>query len=293
MKKFSLSLIIFLVFVSLSCSLPISKIKDKVEPKAPTKEMAQATTQKVENPTQTVYSPPTARPTSVETATPKPSTTPEIPTEVPTETPQACPQFGKEEFDSPNDCWPHSLDTVLSTTGISNPNKVYVGIRDGRLVFESQLPEDIFLYSIYQNNEYDNVILRAAITKIEPSVNQNGFTFVCHYNKNGWYEARIESSGSFEIYQYDAAKKQKGGNPFISLGSGGAAAYRIGADFENIVEWQCDLNSLTLIVNGKQTWQKKNIATIIGGGAVGVGLASYSGRYPRQIGFEYVEIEKP
>ena len=63
--------------------------------------------------------------------------------------------------------------------------------------------------------DYDEVILQASIKKIEPSVNQNGFTLACHVNEYGWYEARIDSGGTYKIFQYDALKANRGENPFV------------------------------------------------------------------------------
>jgi hypothetical protein len=294
MKKFIVSMLILFIFLSLACSIPFNLLSKDVEPSAiPEVEVKQETPQEVANPTNTIYAPPTARPTSDVTATPEPSATLVQIEVTPTEPIALCAPYGIEEFNSPNDCWPDTLDEVVAPASISNPNKVFVQVANSRLEFESQLAEDVFLYSFYKENEYDEVNLIASITKIEPSVNQNGFTLACHVNRDGWYEVRVESSGTFEIFQYDAFKKQNGENPYVPLGNGGAAAYRIGTGRENIIEWQCRNDSLTLIINGKQTWEKRNFTSIKSGGGVGVGLASYSGKLPRHIAFEYVEIREP
>jgi hypothetical protein len=294
MKKTFVSPLILFIFLSLACSVPFGLLSKDVEPSAiPEVDVKQEAPQEVANPTNTVYAPPTARPTSDVTATPEPSATLEQIEVTPTEPVALCPPYGIEEFDSPNDCWPDTLDEVFAPASISNRNKVFVQVANSRLEFESQLAEDVFLYSFYKENEYDEVNLLASITKIEPSVNQNGFALACHVNEDGWYEVRIESSGTFDIFQYDSFKKQNDENPYVSLGNGGAAAYRIGTGRENIIEWQCRYDSLTLIINGKQTWEKKGFTSINSGGGVGVGLASYSGKLPRHIAFEYVEIVEP
>jgi hypothetical protein len=295
MKKLIIFALILFLFVSSACSFSYNLFSKDEEPTlAPVLVESLESVQDVPEPTQTetVYSPPTAAPTKQVAATVELPTPTEVPP-TPTEPVSACPQFGTEEFDAETDCWPHTLNDVFSPASITNRNKVFVQIKDSMLEFESQLTEDVDLYSFYQDNQYDEVNLIASITKIEPSVNSNGFALACHVNDWGWYEARIQSSGTFEILQYDAFKKQNGENPYSTLGSGGAGAYRIGTGRENIIEWQCRSNSLTLIINGTQTWEKKDFTSMNDGGGVGVGLASYSGKSPRHIGFEYVEIAQP
>ncbi|PKO06179.1 MAG: hypothetical protein CVU41_08715 [Chloroflexi bacterium HGW-Chloroflexi-3] len=293
MNKPFISLIFLLIFLSVACSLPIINKEEIANTIEPTVLIIQPTAVLSIDPTQTVYSPPTARPTSNETPSPVPLVEEVKPTEISTQPAPLCSPFMKEEFDNPGECWPASIDDIFSPASISNKNKIFVQVKDGHLEFESQLSEDVFLYSFYKDNEYDEVIVRASVTKIEPSANQNGFTLACHVNRDGWYEVRIESSGTFEVFQYDAFKKQNGENPYVPLGNGGAAAYRIGTGRENIIEWQCRYESLTLIINDKQTWIKEKFTSMKSGGGVGVGLASYSGVVPRHIGFDFVEILEP
>lgn len=294
MRKFSVLIIISMLFTSVACGIP--QLKKSVDQVKPSVEVIIEPTQEVfSEPTETSYSPPTARPTSNETPVPtetSEATQPPAPT-APQQVEASCPAYGIEEFDSPTDCWPNTLDDVTTTTSISDRNKVNVQITDSRLEFSSQLKEDVFLYSFYKENEYDEVIIRASVTKIEPSANQNGFTLLCHANQFGWYEARLESSGVFEIFQYDQLKRQSGANPFVRLGNGGVSSFKTGAGRENLIEWQCGYDYLRLIVNDKQIWEKVGFSSLNNGGRVGVGLASYSGASPRRIGFEYVEILEP
>ncbi len=293
MKKPFLILIFSLMILSLACKIPSLRSEESDEAEEPTVIEVQPTEAEILNPTETYYSPPTARPTIEKESTPEPIVEEEKPTETATQPAAVCAHFTKEEFENPGECWPDSLDEVFSVAGISNQNKINVQVKNGRLEFESLLSEDVFLYSFYKDNEYDEVTLQASLTKIEPSVNQNGFALACHVNQDGWYEVRLESSGVFEVFQYESFKKRNGENPYYRMGNGGAAAFRVGTGRENIIEWQCGDDSLRLIVNGKQTWEKMNIPSFNSGGGVGVGLASYSGIYPRHIGFEYVEIMEP
>lgn len=293
MKKIFI-LFVILVISSLACSLPFMDGEEEEAP-APTIEVNVEPTQ-AENiiPTNTIYSPPTARPTSNETATP---TTEVIETEepemTPTEEASACPAYGMEEFSSPNDCWPNTIDDVLSVSTVSDWNKISVQVVDDRLEFLSRMSEDVFLYSFYKDNQYDEVFIRSSVSKIEPSANGNGFTLLCHVNQDGWYEARVASNGIFEINQFDQLKKQQGGNPYFKIASGGAPNFKTSAGNENIIEWQCGFDYLRLLINDKQVWEKDDFSNLNSGGGVGVGLASYSGTMPRHIGFEWVEILEP
>jgi hypothetical protein len=293
MKKPFFFFLILLIILSLACSLPTRNVSDEiVEPS--TEALALSTQMETVVPKETAYSPPTARPTSNETSTPSEVLDETVePTQEATEPIAACPQYGMEEFDSPTDCWPDTLDEAVSPASISDRNKVSVQVMNSRLEFLSRLTEDVNLYAFYEDNEYDEVIVRASVSKIDPSANQNGFTLVCHVNPDGWYEARVESSGLFEVFQYDALKKQSGANPFIRLGSGGVSIFKTGEGRENIIEWQCGYDYLRLIINGQQIWEKVAFSSLQSGGAVGIGLASYSGALPRHIGFDFVEILAP
>ena len=295
MKKIYLFSIFVILLLSMACSLPLMDNSD--DDPQPTVEIVVETPQlETVIPTETVYSPPTARPTSNET--PVPTETQEenqAATNIPSETEEtsSCPAYGMEEFSSPNDCWPNTVDDVLSVASVSDWNKLSVQVVNDRMEFSTRMAEDVFLYSFYKDNEYDEVIIRSSVSKIDPSVNGNGFTLACHVNRDGWYEVRIASSGIFEVDQYDQLKKQQGANPYIKIASGGVPNFKTGDGRENIIEWQCGYDYLRFIVNEKQIWEKTDFSNLNSGGGVGIGLASYSGVYPRHIGFEWVEILEP
>jgi hypothetical protein len=296
MKKSFFSLIILVLLFSLSCKTPLEMIKKSTEEPTPVTEKIDvtATTETIVQPT--TYSPPTARPTS--NTKPKPESSPtetvSKETETPVPAPQSvCPQYFKETFDQETDCWQYNIDDVFSAASISNKARVSVQITDGRLEFKSELREDLFIYSFYKDNEYDEVIISAEVYKINPSANQNGFTLVCHANEEGWYEARLESSGTFEIFEYTVCRDQNCQNPYHLIANGGAKSFKLGADAVNNIEWQCGVDYLRLMANGVQIWEKTNYRGLISGGAVGVGLASYSGKSPRAIAFDTIEVRKP
>lgn len=295
MKKIYFFSIVVILLLSMACSMPF--LDNSEDEPQPTIEIVVETPQlETAVPTETIYSPPTAQPTSNESPTPtetqeQQQAATKIPMEV--EETSSCPAYGIEEFSSPSDCWPNTVDDVLSVASVSDMNKLSVQVIDNRLEFSSRMAEDVFLYSFYKDNEYDEVIIRSSVSKIEPSVNGNGFTLACHVNQDGWYEVRIASNGLFEVNQYEQLKKQQGGNPYVKIASGGAPNFKTGEGRENIIEWQCGFNYLRFIVNEKLVWEKTDFSNLNSGGGVGVGLASYSGVNPRHIGFEWVEILEP
>jgi hypothetical protein len=283
MKKHIFLYIVCALILSTACSLGGVKATATLPPPAPTQEP-------IVIPTSTVDVQPTveqAAPTIEAIATEEPT---EEPTQEPTVPP--CPAFGREEFDEESPCWPSSLETVFIGSNVSNDLKIGVTIDDSQLQFQTSLPEDIYLYSFNTQNDYDEVILETSIIKIEPSVNQNGFALVCHVNEDGWYETRISSGGSYEIFQYDVFKKQNDENPYIFIASGGTPTIRIGAGRENLIRFECMEDELTLIINNKEVFYKQ-IKGMNSGGAIGLGLTSYSHKFPQKIGFDYIEIIQP
>ncbi len=285
MKKKILIVLLVLIITSLACSLGGSKATSEAPtlPPPPTQEPIQ---QPTDAPVEPTLAPP---PTEEIPPAEMPTEAPPPPTEEPA---PLCEPFGIEEFDQPSLCWPSYLEEMITITDITNLKKVAAGVRDGLLEFKFELPEDIYLYSFNSQYDYDEVILQASIKKIEPSVNQNGFALACHVNEYGWYEARIESGGSYKIFQYDALKRERDENPYVFITEGGTPAIRIGAGRENIIRWECAAKSLTLIINDKEVWFE-NLPNLNSGGYVGIGMTSYAHKLPIHIGFESVEIIQP
>lgn len=285
MKKKILVPIFILVLTSLACSLGGSK----ATPEAPTLPPP-PTQEPIQQPTEVLVEP-TLAPTPIEEVAPT-EIPPEAPAKVTEEPAPVCQPYYLEEFDQPSPCWPSYLEDMITITDITNLRKVSAGVDAGLLKFKFELPEDIYLYSFNSQYDYDEVILQASIQKIEPSVNQNGFTMACHVNEYGWYEARIESGGTYKIFQYDALKRERDENPYVYITEGGTAAVRIGAGRENIVRWECGARSLSLIINDKEVWFE-NMPNLNSGGYVGIGMTSFAHKVPIHIGFENVEIIQP
>ncbi len=214
-------------------------------------------------------------------------------TQAPTSEPVSeCQKYGIEEFDQPSTCWPSSLEEMKSITSLTtNPNE-FAGVQNGMLEFKHMVADEIYLYSFNSANTYDEVTIEATFIKLDPSKNQNGATIACQVNDSGWYEVRVENSGSFYVYRYDADEKQKGGNPYKTLAQGGAPAVQSAAGMENIIRWTCKKDTLSLAVNGKEVWDQEERGMETGGG-IGLGLVSSSGKYPLNIAFERVEISEP
>jgi hypothetical protein len=295
MKKRFLAPVLLLLFISLACNLSNfqSSTQESTQASLVASPLAMQTLETAlpqatiavllpsKQPTQEITEAPTAEPTVEETqAAPSPEPT------------QACAPYGIEEFDSSSPCWPSTLEEMTAITALTNSPNEFAGINNGRLEFKHVVADEVYLYAFNQQNQYDQVIMEATIVKIEPSSNQNGATLACHVNETGWYEVRIESGGTFHVFQYDAAKKAIGGNPYSLRAEGGAPALIVGADAQNVVRWSCAENVLTLTINGKETWTQE-FNDMISGGGIGLGMASYSGKFPLHIAFERLEIIEP
>lgn len=287
-KKSFIPLLILIIF-SMACNLSTFQTQT-----APTNSAVDSSTQvlatDLPQPTIAVIIP-TKEPTANLEVTEEPTTEPtEItPTVEPT---QACPEYGVEEFDTASPCWPSTIAEMKSITALTNSPNEFAGINNGKLEFRHVVADEIYLYSFNTLNQYETVILETTFVKIEPSSNQNGATLVCHVNESGWYEVRIESGGTFGVFQYDALKKSKGENPYVIKGQGGTSALKVGAAIENTIRWACGEENLTLSINGKEIWTEE-FNDMVSGGGVGLGLVSYSGKFPLHIAFERVEIIKP
>lgn len=289
MTKKALFPLLILIIFSMACNLSSFQTQT-----APTINAVQLSTQilatDLPQPTIAVIIP-TKEPTANQEVTEEPTIEPtEItPTVEPT---QACPEYGVEEFDTSSPCWPSTLADMKSITALTNSPNEFAGINNGKLEFRHVVADEIYLYSFNSLNQYEEVILETTFVKIEPSSNQNGATLVCHVNDSGWYEVRIESGGTFGVFQYDALKKSKGENPYVIKGQGGTSALKVGANIENTIRWACGEENLTLFINGKEIWTEE-FNDMISGGGVGLGLVSYSGKFPLHIAFERIEIIKP
>lgn len=235
---------------------------------------------------------PTKQPSATATAEPTlpaPEPTQESSTSEPASN---CPAYGVEEFDQETTCWPATLSDMTSITTLTNSGQEFAGINNGTLEFKHVVADEIYLYAFNMQNEYDEVSIKTGFVKIDPSFNQNGATVACHVNESGWYEVRVESSGTFSVYHFDAAEKSKGKNPYVAITQGGVPGIQSAAGSENTILWTCREDSLSLAVNGKDVWTKE-IAGMESGGGIGLGLVSFSGKFPLHIAYQSIEISEP
>ncbi len=306
MKKGILFPIIIFISLAAACNLSTFQSADKSSSTTSSSNSKQTDTapimKETETPQPTIavilptkivtqISSPTEMPTNTQALTEN-ATEPAAPETSTSEPAQTCAKFGVEEFDQPTSCWPSTLEEMKSITSLTNSASEFAGIKDGRLEFKHTVADEIYLYSFNNSNTYDQVVIEATFIKIDPSFNQNGATIACHVNDSGWYEVRLESSGTFAIFHYDAAEKLKGANPYISITQGGAPGVQSAAGKENTIRWTCKEDSLSLAVNGKDVWNKE-FSSLQSGGGIGLGLVSFSGKFPLDIAFERVEISEP
>ena len=274
MKKQILIPIFLLILLSVACSLGGSKATE-----VPATAIVRPTNTAV-NPT--LPPQPTAVPTEEEAAAvvePTEDNTPD------------CLVTGTYQFDEVSPCWPNDPEELYSVTTVSDMRKVFSGIKDGAFEFEVKIPEEMYLYSFNTNNLYPEVILETNVLKIEPSVNKNGFILACHVNEDGWYEARMDSGGYYHVYQYETINKELGKNPYTTLSEGGTPAIQVGQNKVNTMRFECMQDSLTLLINGEEVWYEK--MNVNSGGAIGIGVNTFAGKYPVHIGFDYLTVLTP
>jgi len=272
MKKQILIPIFLLILLTVACSLGGTKATE-VPPEV------------VVKPTNTAVNP---------TLPPQPTELPptEAPKQEPTEeTGPDCIETGTYQFDEVNACWPNDPEQLYSVTKVSDMRKVFSGVKNGAFEFEVKIPEEMYLYSFNTNNLYSEVILETDLIKLEPSVNKNGFILACHVNEDGWYEARMESGGYYHVYRYDTLNKEQGKNPYSTLSEGGTPIIKVGQDKINTMRFECMKDSLTLLINGEEVWYEK--MDVNSGGAIGIGVNTFAGKYPVHIGFDYLTVLTP
>lgn len=272
MKKQIFIPIFLLILLSVACSLGGSNAAEANEAAV------------IVKPTNTAVNPtlpaqPTAEPTDEAAAEPTEEAEPD------------CITTGTYQFDEVSPCWPNDPEQLYSVTTVSDMRKVSSGVKNGAFEFEIKIPEEMYLYSFNTNNLYSEVILEADLLKLEPSVNKNGFILACHVNEDGWYEARMESGGYYHVYRYDTLNKDQGKNPYSTLAEGGTPVIQVGQDMVNTMRFECMQDSLTLLINGEEVWYEK--MSVNSGGAIGIGVNTFAGKYPVHIGFDYLTVLTP
>ncbi len=185
------------------------------------------------------------------------------------------PAFFTEEFDSNLPDW--------SYFHFGKDNAKYSLTTDNsRLTFDIQDP-NTYVYLLYDPYTYKDVRLDAAVLNQAES-NNNAFSLVCRYTKDGWYEFNVSSGGLWNIMRYDASS-----NKYTQLYNGGAQNLKTGQD-RNVFGIECNGNEISTFINNKlmKTVTDKRYAE----GQIGISVSSFDAT-PVKMSFDTLVISQP
>jgi hypothetical protein len=171
---------------------------------------------------------------------------------------------------------------------VGNPKLTEITTQSNALTFTLK-DNETYVYRFYDKQVYDNVVVSATVTNLGD--NANGIALICRASGEGWYELRVSSGGTYEVFLYSQKIKDQGQNPYKLLASGGSGL--IGAK-SNDLQFSCNGSSLSILSGGKEIKPKTGPIedSTFTNGKVGVGVMSFS-RVPIKVGFDKVSIAKP
>ncbi len=185
------------------------------------------------------------------------------------------PAFFTEEFDSNLPDW--------SYFHFGKDNAKYSLTTDNsRLTFDIQDP-NTYVYLLYDPYTYTDVRLDAAVLN-QAGTNNNAFSLVCRYTKDGWYEFNVSSGGLWTIMRFDSST-----NKYTLLYNGGAQNINTGQD-RNIFGLECNSSEISTFINNKQmkTVTDKHYSE----GQVGISVSSFDDA-PVKVSFDTLVISQP
>jgi len=200
------------------------------------------------------------------------------PTAVPEPTQPPVQRFFTEEFDGDTSNWEYFH--------FGDDNANYDITTDGdRLVFN--IPdENIYVYDIYNAQEYDNVRLETEVNN--RGYNNNNVSLVCRLDPDeGWYEFSIANNGLYWVFAYDIA----GGSGYNQIANGGVQNIKTGKE-TNQYTIVCKEKTLSLYVNGKEIKTFDENKFSFKEGMIGVSVSSFD-VVPINVEFEWVKIMEP
>lgn len=228
------------------------------------------------------------QPTSKPNLNPAPtSTSAPAATAKPTEPPApAAQQFFTEEFDGGSDWTYFVVDGATSTiTEEDNPNMAVL-FENGLLTFDLQ-DEGLWVYSVYQSFEYDNVRMDARV--VNRGVNNNNVSLICRLTDTGWYEFNIANNGLY--WMLVASVDSDNRVAYDLIYNGGSNKIKSGKE-TNEYTAVCNGNELSLFINGEEartvTESKYNLTN----GLISASVSSFD-TLPVTVDFEWIKISEP
>lgn len=201
---------------------------------------------------------------------------------LPTATPTPEPQITEEFQSGTMETWSDPLFVV------GNPKMSEITAEGKSLLFTLRDVET-YSYKFYDEKVFENVIVEAEVTNLGD--NTNGISLICRASEEGWYEFRVASGGTYEVYRYDQKMKDRGENPYNMIDSGGSGLINAKT---NQLKFACNGSSLQIFSNGKEIKPPRGPMedSTYTKGKIGVGVMSF-GRVPVKVAFDKVSITEP
>jgi hypothetical protein len=176
------------------------------------------------------------------------SSTTEAPTQAPTQAQQqgqptqpSTTGYFRDEFDSDTGIWQY-----VTITGNSQEQCVGPSLIDGTVRWKCPTGEETQMRVYTTDYTYEDVVVQAEVENF--GTNKNGISLLCRVSDAGWYEFRIASGGTYEIYRFDWALKNAGQNPYIYITNGASALLHTGAK-TNSFAMDCSGSDFNFYIN--------------------------------------------
>ncbi len=225
----------------------------------------------------------TSTPTATATRlppTPISATATETLVPTPTFTPEPPPRFFTEEFDNAPVNW-----STLHASG--DASRLETLNQDGKLTFELY-SSNAWLYAIYGAYDYETVHIEANVESAGSNSNYMGL--VCSYTEqDGWFEFNISSDGSYTVLYGEWLGE--GVASYMPVADGQSEYINTG-NSTNEIGIDCLGDTLQLYINGK-LFRNMDVSRFeLGGGKVGLAVASFQ-EVPVIISFDWVRVSEP
>jgi len=193
-------------------------------------------------------------------------------------------QYYTEEFNAVPKAWKWYL-----VTG-SNEKLVSVNVDDGRAHFHIEdKSSDSYVYLDYEAYTYQNIVVQAETENFGNTY--NGIALTCRRSDKGWYELRISSGGTYDVYRYDPALKPKGENPYVKVFGGASNKIKTGLKKINTLGFVCNGTKFQAWVNNNMIWEGED-RMLRDPGKAGVAVMAYRA-VPVDVEFEWVRLDPP
>ncbi|MBI9050649.1 MAG: hypothetical protein JEZ00_14605 [Anaerolineaceae bacterium] len=197
-----------------------------------------------------------------------------------------------DEFDEDTASW-------YTWVVAGDASKNFTQTKPGTILFS--LPSsETYAYMANENYDYEDVIVEAQMTAT--IYGDNGLAVACRISEDGWYEARIHTTGqyagSFQVYRYDQALRDEGKNPYVNIIGGLERVNSVdilNGSKTNIVALRCVGDSIQPIINGVPQTLPKEVAITddyLSSGQVGVAAMSF-GNGKVEVEVDYISVQQP